>query len=160
MGAVISAVGATTDLPQKSTAAPAPIFGSGQGPTTITSDQFRLDMAKKEGVFLGSVEVTGEGFYLKSRELQLFFGADSKIERMIARGEVEMKQANRTTHSNQAEYILAEDKIILTESPEVIQDRNRIIGNVITIYRTANKMEIDGRSRVLLYDSMEGSGKK
>lgn len=122
-------------------------------PTVVTSDQFKMDMAAKQGFFVGNVVVVGSDFKLKSRDMQVFFDENNKIKRMIARGNVETEQPNRTTKSGQAEYLVAENKIILTETPQVLQDRNTVTGNIITIYRDSNRMDVDGRSRVLLYPS-------
>jgi lipopolysaccharide export system protein LptA len=121
--------------------------------TVVTSDQFKLDMPSKQGLFTGNVVVTGSDFKLKSREMQVFFDENNKIKRMIARGNVETEQADRTTKSGQLDYIISENKIILTESPQVIQSRNTVTGNTITIYRDTNRMDVDGRNRMILYEN-------
>lgn len=122
-------------------------------PTVVTSDVYKMDMPGKQGVFTGNVVVTSTDFKLKAREMQVFFDEGNKIKRMIARGNVEIESADRQTKSGQAEYIIAENKLILTESPQVMQNRNTVTGTTITIYRDTNRMDVDGRSRVLLYES-------
>lgn len=128
--------------------------------TTITSEQFKLDMNRREGLFVGNVILSSPNFKLRAPEMSVIFSEkDNKIERMIARGGVEIEQADRLSKSSQVEYIVAEDKIILSGAPEVIQNKNKITGTTITIYRKDNRMDIDGRSRVLIFEDL-GSDKK
>lgn len=130
-----------------------PAATDAKSPTVVTSDIFKMDMASKQGVFTGNVLVSGNDFKLKAREMQVFFDEGNKIKRMIARGNVEIDQTDRQTKSGQAEYIIAENKLVLTESPQVLQNKNTVTGTTITIYRDTNRMDVDGRSRVLLYES-------
>jgi lipopolysaccharide transport protein LptA len=123
--------------------------------TVVTSDQFKLDMGKKEGVFTGSVTVKSSDFELKASEMVVYFAADSsKVERLIARGNVTIEQEKRTARANEAEYSVASDKIVLTGSPEVTQEKNKIVGTTITIYRTDNRMQVDGRTKMVLFEEL------
>jgi lipopolysaccharide export system protein LptA len=125
--------------------------------TVVTSEVFRLDMSKKQGVFTGNVLVIAQDFKLKASEITVFFASagEGKIERLVARGGVEIEQSDRTAKSNQAEYMVPEDKMILTGSPEITQKSgNRLTGSTITIYRSSNRMDVDGRSRVVLYNEL------
>ncbi len=130
---------------------PAPVTSSTS--TVVTSDQFKLDMPSKQGLFSGNVVVTGTDFKMKAREMQVFFDDNNKIKRMIARGSVETEQPDRTSKSGQLDYSIPENKIILTESPQVIQNRNTVTGNTITIYRDTNRMDVDGHNRMILYEN-------
>jgi lipopolysaccharide export system protein LptA len=123
--------------------------------TVVTSEQFKLDMAKKEGVFTGNVEVKSRDFTLKSSEIVVYFAASGgKVERLVARGNVTIDQDNRTAKANQAEYNVAEDKIILSGAPEVIQNKNKVAGTTITIYRGDNRMQVEGRTKMTLFEEL------
>jgi lipopolysaccharide export system protein LptA len=129
--------------------------------TTVTSEQFKLDMARHEGLFIGNVVLTAPGLKLRSPEMAVIFSEkDNKIERLVAKGGVEIEQPEKTAKATQVEYIVAEDKIILSGSPEVNQNKNKITGTTITIYRKENRMDIDGRSRVLIFDDLSTDKKK
>jgi len=120
--------------------------------TTITSDSLSLDLSKKEGTFSGSVKAVDPKFELNSDELIIYFDKDNKPERLVAKGNVAIKQADKTTSSRQAEYIIAERKIVLTGDPVVSQGPNRVNGNTITIYQDSEKMTVEGgRSTVKFY---------
>ncbi len=123
--------------------------------TVVTSEQFRLDMGKRQGVFSGNVLVSSPNFKMKSPEMTVSFGeTDNRIEKLVAKGGVEIEQPDRTAKANQVDYVVSEDKIVLSGSPEVLQGKNKITGTTITIYRKDNRMDIDGRSRVLIYDDL------
>lgn len=120
--------------------------------TEITSNSFKLDLGKKIGTFSGNVVVKDPGFNLSSDELVVYFADGNKMEKLVARGNVKIKNGTeRASESREAEYILAEKKIKLTGDPVVIQGENRITGTVITIYPDSDRMDVDGRSKVQFY---------
>ncbi len=129
--------------------------------TTVTSEQFKLDISRHEGLFIGNVILTAPGLKLRAPEMTVIFSEkDNKIERLIAKGGVEIEQPEKTAKATQVDYIVAEDKIILSGSPEVNQNKNKITGNTITIYRKENRMDIDGRSKVLIFEDLNSDKKK
>jgi len=120
--------------------------------TEVTSNSFKLDLSKKFGTFTGSVTVKDPNFDLTSDELVVYFDVDNKMERIVARGSVKIKQASgRSAEAREAEYILADKKIRLTGDPVVNQGANRVTGTVITIYPSSDRMEVDGRSKVQFF---------
>ncbi len=129
--------------------------------TTVTSEQFKLDMGRHEGLFVGNVVLTAPGLKLRAPEMTVVFNEkDSKVERLVAKGGVEIEQPEKTGKATQVDYIVAEDKIVLSGSPEINQGKNKITGNTITIYRKDNRMDIDGRSRVLIFEDLNSDKKK
>lgn len=145
---------AAASLPAQTASKPsAPAINAGpEGGTQVLSDTFRLNLEKKEGVFSGNVKVTDKTFNLESEELVVYFAADNKLERLVARGNVKIKAgSDRSSTSREAEYIVAEKKIKLTGDPVVIQDQNRITGTVITMYPESDRMDVDGRSKVTFF---------
>lgn len=119
--------------------------------TIITSDSFQLEASENRGTFSGNVKVVDPNFELSADELVIFFGANNQLERLLARGNVAIKQGGRASSSRQAEYILAEKKITLTGDPTVTEGRNQITGTKITIYQDREKMDVEGRSRVQFF---------
>jgi lipopolysaccharide export system protein LptA len=120
--------------------------------TQVVSDAFRLNLSKKEGLFTGNVRVTDANYNLEAEELTVYFTADNKMERLVARGNVKIKQgADRSATCREAEYNVAEKRLRLTGDPVVMQNQNRVTGTVITIYPENDRMEVDGRSRVQFF---------
>jgi lipopolysaccharide export system protein LptA len=120
---------------------------SGDKTTTVTSDVFRLDLEKHEGTFTGNVRVQDPKFDLTSDEMVIYFDKDNKFQRMVAKGNVVIKQSDKTSTSRQAEYIVAEKKIVLTGDPVVTQNQNKLTGASIVIYQDTGRMEVEGRTK-------------
>lgn len=120
--------------------------------TEVTSNSFRLDLGKKLGTFSGNVAVKDANFDLTSEELVVYFDENNKMQRLVARGTVKIKQGSgRTAEAREAEYTVADKKIKLTGDPVVNQGANRVTGTVISIYPDSDRMDVDGRSKVQFY---------
>jgi lipopolysaccharide export system protein LptA len=150
--------GALAQTPPPS--APVPDAAKEQKSTTIISEQLRMDFGQHQSVFTGSVVVTGPDFEMKSTDLTIYTGGtQNKIERLVARGHVSIVQPDRTATAEQVEYTVATDKMFLTGTPVVTQNKNRVTGNTITIYRGSNRMDVDGRSKVVIYQDLTAEKK-
>ncbi|QSR89706.1 hypothetical protein IT6_01855 [Methylacidiphilum caldifontis] len=120
--------------------------------TVVTSNTFKMDQNIHQGFFSGNVIAIANNFKMRSNEMTVFFDENgSEIKKLIAKGEAILIQEKRTAKAAQMEYIVAEDKLILTGNPEVIEEnKDHVTGNVITIFRNSNQMFVDGHSRVIL----------
>lgn len=117
--------------------------------TVVTSNRFRLDLTKKEGIFAGGVRVVDSDFELTAEELIAFFDESNQVERLVARGKVEIDQGGeRSATCREAEYTVSDKSLKLTGDPVVSQDGNEITGTVIKIFPDGDRMEVDGRSKV------------
>lgn len=117
--------------------------------TVITSNRFRLDLTKKESVFAGGVRVVDPEFELTAEELIAYFDEKNQVERLVARGKVDIQQGNeRSATCREAEYTVSDNSLKLTGDPVVSQDGNEITGTVIKIFPDGDRMEVDGRSKV------------
>lgn len=121
-------------------AAPAP------GTTVITSDELRMDQVAHTATFSGNVVVTGSNFNMKCQEMTVYFTKDSKIDNIVAKGDVVIVQPGRVTHSGQAQYFHDDDKFILTDQPSILDNKNKISAPKIIIYRTKGSLETVGRT--------------
>jgi len=118
-------------------------------PTTVTADSLRLDMSKRYGVFSGNVKVEGTDFNLTSKELEVFFDSKSKVERLVAMGDVRIIQPNRETTANKADYDVRTNKILLTGSPKIDENGKIITAQEIVIDRTDNSLKTSGGKTTL-----------
>ena len=136
--------------------------------TIVTSDAFRLDQSQHQGIFTGNVVVSSKNFRLKTRELTVFFSqgvapagsavtaGSSKVERLVARGDVQIDMDGRTATSAEAEYTVVDGKVTLTGTPQITQGKDVITGTTITLYRADNRLEVDGRSRMVIGQPIGG----
>ncbi|MDR1305073.1 MAG: hypothetical protein LBK76_07620 [Verrucomicrobiales bacterium] len=122
--------------------------------TVVDSDTFRLDLSRHSGVFVGNVHVVDPGFEMTADEMTLFFDQDNKIERMVARGNINFQQGDRQrATSREAEYLVADKKLKLTGNPIVQQGDNQVTGEVIYLYPGTDRMDVEGRSKVRFYSN-------
>jgi len=146
--ALVSLIGIVSPSPasgQEAEAAPA------EG-TIVTSNRFRLDLEKKEGVFSGDVRVVDTEFEITAEELVAYFDDKNEVERLVARGKVTIVQgADRTATCREAEYLVSENSLRLTGDPVVSQSGNQVTGTVIKIFPEGDRMEVDGRSKVQFF---------
>lgn len=129
------------------------------GSTVITADKSDSDQASHVTIFTGKVIVVGTNFRLNCQEMTAYFTNDNKVDRIVATGDVIITQPDRITHCGHAEYFRDEDKFVLTQSPTILDHKNQVIGNTITIYRTTQKMTVTGgRSQTIISNDNMGSG--
>ena len=128
--------------------------------TTIDSDRLDMKSTDNESDFVFSDHVTVHGNDLKLScdrlEVTTLRGGDltatvSKLgsfKRLIALGHVVIVQGDREATCGRAELMPGEDKIILTETPVVIDHSNNgsVTGTRITLYRGERRaiVENDG----------------
>lgn len=127
------------------------------GSTVISSDELHVDQGNHTSIFTGNVLVVGNNFNLKCQEMTVLFTKDSKIDHIIAKGEVVIEQPGRIAHCGQADYFHDEDKFVLTDQPSIMDNKNQIEAPKITIYRTTQQMITEGRTKTQLVEGI-GSG--
>jgi lipopolysaccharide export system protein LptA len=128
------------------------------GATVITSDELHSDQETHVSVFTGNVVTVGTNFRMTCQEMTVNFTKDNKVDTIVATGDVVITQPDRITHCGHAEYFHDEDKFVLTDQPVILDHKNQIAGTRITIFRTTQKMIVDGgRSTVTLSNDSMGS---
>jgi lipopolysaccharide export system protein LptA len=141
----------TPDDPDSETPAP-------PGSTVIHSDELHSDQQNHVSVFTGRVVVIGTNFRMTCQEMTVNFTKDNKVDTIVATGDVVIIQPDRVTHCGHAEYFHDDDKFILTDQPTILDHKNQINGTRITIFRTTEKMIVDGgRSNIILGPGSMGS---
>ena len=120
------------------------------GSTVITSDELHSDQQTHVSIFTGNVVVVGNQFRMTCEEMTVNFTKDNKVDTIIATGNVIINQPDRVTNCGRADYFHEDDKFVLTDSPTIHDHQNIIAGPKIIIYRTSQKMEVEGRSNVTL----------
>jgi lipopolysaccharide transport protein LptA len=120
------------------------------GATVINSDELRMDQIGHTAVFTGDVVVVGNAFNMKCEEMTVYFTNDNKIDNIIAKGNVVIVQPGRITHCGQAQYFHDEDKFVLTDQPDILDNKNEISAPEITIFRTQKSLLTKGRTKTII----------
>jgi len=124
------------------------------GSTIVNADELHADQVSHTAIFTGNVIVTGTNFNMTCEEMTIIFTKENKIDNIVAKGNVVITQPDRITHSGQAQYFQDEDKIVLTDQPTILDNKNQIWAPVITIFRTKQSMFTTGRTKTLLVNGM------
>ncbi len=130
------------------------------GSTVITSDELHSDQNTHISVFTGNVVVVGNQFRMTCQEMTVYFTKDNKVDRIVSTGDVVITQPDRVTHCGHADYFHDDDKFVLTDSPVILDHKNKVSGPRITIFRTNQKMIVDGgRSTTVISNDNMGAPK-
>jgi lipopolysaccharide transport protein LptA len=92
------------------------------GITQINSDEMEMDQARLTSVFTGRVVVTGNNFNLTCDDMTIFFTRATKVDTIVAHGHVVIHQPGRIAHCGRAQYFHDDDKFVLTDQPDIIQN--------------------------------------
>lgn len=129
-------------------------------PIRITADRLVTDNAKRSAQFSGNVKAVQGNTVITADRLTIFYnsgGSSSSnssvqnIERLKAEGKVRIEFDNKVAVSNQAVYIIAERKLILSgPGSKVVSGQDEISGSKITFFRDDGRvaLEGDGQNRV------------
>ena len=133
-----------------------PLLGAQTDPvenTVITSEH--LEMQGTEGknyfYFTGKVDVKGTNLQILCDELTVVslregpagatIGSIGAIEKIIARGSVEIHQAGRSAYAELAEVNPQDGKVILSENPRIVDDSVEVEGYQFVLHRGEKKFE-------------------
>jgi lipopolysaccharide export system protein LptA len=124
------------------------------GSTVVDSDELRIDQVARTALFTGNVVVTGDNFNMKCQEMTVYFTKDSKVDNIVAKGDVVIEQPGRVTHSGEAQYFRDDDKFVLTDQPTILDNKNQISAPEITIYRTRQSLFTKGRTTTTIQNAI------
>ncbi len=106
---------------------------SARKPITVTSDSMEANTKENLVIFKGNVEAL-ENFTLCSDELFVRYDAARQISEIKAQGNVRIYDEGRSATSKEALFNNKERTIVLTGNPEVIQCKDKVKGDKITIF--------------------------
>ncbi|MDR1789321.1 MAG: LptA/OstA family protein [Opitutaceae bacterium] len=126
-------------------------------PTVVTSDKLEMWTTDEEtrAIFTGNVTATGDNIRVTCDHLEITARSlsekDSKLstiekfKALVATGSVHLVQAGREVTCGRAEVLPGEDKLILTESPVVIDHSGPYVstGDRIVLHRGEKRITGD-----------------
>lgn len=147
----------------------------GGGNTRILSDKMAYDTARNLIVFEGNVHVTRPDMEIWSETLTLVlhasekktsssagnsfgFEGGGKVEKIIAEKNVRIKQGNKVGTSGKATYFVNDGKIVMEQSPMLVDGDNKIRGRVINYYTVLGRSEVIGDVDVQFTTNENGKG--
>jgi lipopolysaccharide export system protein LptA len=117
-------------------------------PVNVTSDRLSYVDAERRAVFSGNVVVRAQDVTISSATVQVILlpnksqaqtQAASQLDRIEAQGDIKIEQGSRKAAGNKLLYTAAEEKMVLTGTPEKLPsifdaERGQISGDSLTFF--------------------------
>ena len=137
-------------------------------PVQIEADQMLSSQKDNSVFFSGKVEAKQEALTIHSDEMTVHYTVgteagkqakaekntgsvqsplDGGIERLVAKGHVEITKEGWVATGNQAEYFSKERKVVLTGDTKVWQNNNLVTGDTFTMYLDEGKSIVERNSK-------------
>ena len=130
---------------------------SPEGQTHITSNSLEVDDSQPEFtrfLFKGAVAITSPGLDASCDEMEVISMRQDtsrditedlgNIDKILATGNVAIKEDERTAEAGRAEIYPREGKVILMENPVVHDTEGTVTGYRITLYQNQRKAVVEG----------------
>ena len=126
-------------------------------PVQIEADQMQANQKESSVFFSGRVEAKQDELTIHADEMTVYYtagttptptptatGAEGKdIERLLAKGHVEITKEKWVASGDQAEYFSKERKVVLTGNTRVWQDNNLVTGDTFVMYLDEGKSIVE-----------------
>ena len=133
---------------------------TGPGQTLdVTAERMTFDSQAHTFLFEENVRVLRCDVTILCDRLHVFNDTKGEqVERIVATGDVRMRQGARHARADRAEYFDAEQKLVLTGNPRAwdVAERNELTGEEIVVFLEEDKMQVK-RARVLFHPRQEAS---
>lgn len=130
----------------------------GSRPIEITADRLLADSGRDSVTFEGNVVARQDDVVLHAERLFAEYSRASRaIEKITAEGDVRVVQGGREARAARAVYYNFEQRIVLSGGPELVEGKNVLKGETVTIFLRENRSVITGgeggRVRAVLHPS-------
>lgn len=132
------------------------------GNFNFSSDQFLLDWNNSYANLNRNVVLKDRQFLIKSHRADIFLeNFNKKLKYYVFYDDVSLKQSyrdiknqlmERSAFAEKMEGFAFEKKFVLSGAPKVVQGRDMIKGNQITIYQNSNLVEINDSAANFIYE--------
>ena len=90
---------------------------------------------------------------IDSDYLKVIFTSDGlSISKMVAAGNVVIRQKKRTTYSNSAIYVLQSEVLRLIGNPKILEEGNMYTADEITVLIKQNKVLFEPSAKIMIND--------
>ena len=127
-------------------------------PVNVTSDRLSYVDAERKAVFSGNVVVRAQDVTITSATVQVILLPNksqaqnqtaSQLDRIEAQGDIKIKQGSRKAAGNKLVYTAAEEKMVLTGTPEKLPsifdaERGQISGDSLTFFTHDGRVLVGG----------------
>ncbi len=120
-----------------------------KGPIVITSDRLSADSSAHTAVFSGRVQARNGNMWLYADKMVVHYGEEGGVQTIDAIGSVKLIKEDRVITSGKARYTKADDRVVFTENPKIVQGSTVVTGVIITYYVSSDRMDVQN-SKVIM----------
>ena len=141
-------------------------FASDGEPIVVEADRMEFDYEKNQLIYRGSVHVTQGDLELTSKQLHVTFDRagemeSAQLQKVVARGDVEITQGERTASGDRAIFDQTSRQIVLVGDPVLRDGPNEVQGDRLTVYLDEGRSVVESSpkkrvSAVLFPGSADG----
>lgn len=115
----------------------------------IDADLLTLEGPKNEAKWTGHVRAVKNKTVLLSPELTAHYGADGEIDRVKARGGVEVTEGDRWARGQAGDYDVPKGVLVVTGQPQARDGKTRMKGTKVTFFSGQDFLEVENASTVI-----------
>ena len=128
--------------------------GAAVGPTEISANQMAYEQKDARAIFQGQVQMMDDRLNLAADKVTVRLSPESRIQHLLAEGQVSNTRDDRKATGGRAEYDLGQERVVLTETPVLVQPGVVVEGAQQVVFdRRAAKFETVGPTRVKIQTS-------
>lgn len=116
----------------------------GKPPLEITAERSTWDLKARTARFTGAVSVVRGGVTMRCDTLDVRYADADRIDRVVASGNVLVRQGERTANAGTAELVGATGEITLTGTPRLAEGPNTLVGSRIVLWLDDERATCEG----------------
>jgi lipopolysaccharide export system protein LptA len=116
---------------------------------SIDADLLTLEGVKNEAKWTGHVKAVKAKTILLAPELTATYDEQGEINRVLARGGVEVTEADRWARGQNADYDVAKGMLVVTGKPQARQGKTRMTGTRVTFFSGSEFLEVENAKTVI-----------
>ena len=129
-----------------------------KGKYKFAADKFVYLLKDGTYIFEGNVVVRGERMDMFCDKVRVLSNQD-EMEKIDAESQVRIVTKGTIAKSQRAVYYLKEDRVVLTDGPEIVKDNLAMKGEIITYNLTTDKFSVD-KPKMKIEQRPKATGKK
>ena len=118
----------------------------------IDADLLTLEGEKNEAKWTGHVHAVKGKTTLLAPEVTAHYDAQGEIDRVLARGGVEVTEGDRWARGQNADYAVPRGMLVVTGKPEARQGKTRLKGTKVTFFSGTEFLEVENATTVIEVD--------
>ena len=123
---------------------------------SIDAELLTLEGPKNEAKWTGHVRAVKARTTLLAPELTAHYDEKGEIDRVLARGGVEVTEGDRWARGQNADYDVPKDTLVITGKPEAKQGKSRMKGTKVTFFSGSEFLEVENATTVIEVDRKKG----